>query len=205
MPLGYILFDVSTPRIIPPRSWLWIALFAALMALLVAAKFLKALEWLYTAASVLLTLFYVVDSVRTLLSSREFELTTLAWWFFGCIVFAFVEFSTVDRENLFNYAGWTRPLGILFVVLALFAQWVYPHLKASWGGGTPANVTVYFTKDSLLSPGKAVQAQLIEEGDEGFYIVGPKESKAIFVPRSSVALIYFSDKAADSPMLQGNK
>jgi hypothetical protein len=64
-----------------------------------------------------------------------------------------------------------------------------PHLKASWGGGTPVSVTVYFTKDSAISPNKAISAQLIEESDEGFYIVGPKESRAIFVPRSSVALV----------------
>jgi len=46
---------------------------------------------------------------------------------------------------------------------------------------------------------------LIEESDEGFYIVGLKESKAIFVPRSAIAMIYFSDKPADSPILQNNK
>jgi hypothetical protein len=57
----------------------------------------------------------------------------------------------------------------------------------------------------LLSPNKSVQAQLIEESDEGFYIVGPKESKAIFVPRSAVAMVYFSDKPSESPLLQGNK
>ena len=65
-------------------------------------------------------------------------------------------------------------------------------------------MTVYFTKNSLVNPTKSVQAQLIEEYDEG-YIVGPKDSKAIFVPRSAVALIYFSDKPVESLMLQGNK
>jgi hypothetical protein len=35
--------------------------------------------------------------------------------------------------------------------------------------------------------------------------VGPKESRAIFVPRGSVAMIYFSDKPSDSPMLKDNK
>jgi hypothetical protein len=81
---------------------------------------------------------------------------------------------------------------------------VYPHLKTSWGGGTPANVTVYFSKDSLLTPTKSVEAQLIDESDEGFYLLGPKESKAIFVPRSAVAMIYFSDKPTDSPILNSD-
>ena len=66
-------------------------------------------------------------------------------------------------------------------------------------------MTAYFSKDSLSSPNKSVQPQLIEESDEGYYIVGPKESKAIFVPRSAVAMIYFADKTTDSPILQGVK
>jgi len=48
-------------------------------------------------------------------------------------------------------------------------------------------------------------AQLVEETHEGFYTVGAKESKAVFVPRSALAFIYFSDNPAESPMLQGNK
>ena len=108
-------------------------------------------------------------------------------------------------RNLAEDGEWSKPLALVFGLLLFFSREMYPHLKASWGGGTPANVTVYFLKDSLLSPNKSVQAQLIEESDEGFYIVGPKESKAIFVPRGSVAMIYFSDKPADSPMLQNTK
>src|SRR6266566_4971434 len=208
-----------------PKSWLKIArdsaalwvgsystsillgyvLFAAWLALVEAVNYSKVPNWLATAASVLLTAFYVAEPTRTLLVKHEFEMSSIALWFFACSVVAIVEFKIRNPRNLVADAEWAKMLGVLFVALLAFAQYVYPHLKASWGGGTPANVTIYFTKDSLLGPGKAVQAQLIEEADEGFYIVGPKESKAIFVPRSSVALIYFSDKAADSPMLQGNK
>src|SRR5712671_5595821 len=36
-------------------------------------------------------------------------------------------------------------------------------------------------------------------------IVGPKESKTIFVPRNDATLIYFSSKPADSAMLQNIK
>jgi hypothetical protein len=60
-------------------------------------------------------------------------------------------------------------------------------------------------RESAIDPNKAVTAQLIEESDEGFYIVGPTETRAIFVPRSSVALVYFSDKVAESPLLREAK
>jgi hypothetical protein len=87
----------------------------------------------------------------------------------------------------------------------VFAEYYYPHIKASWGGETPVAVTIYFTKDSVMSPNKTASAQLIEESDEGFYIVGPKETRAIFVPRSAVALVYFSDKVTDSLLLRDSK
>jgi hypothetical protein len=144
-------------------------------------------------------------AVRRALGNHEFDLSSIALWFFGCAVLAFSEFRIRSPEELRHEGGWSKPMAAFFIALLAFATWVYPHLKASWGGGTPANVTLYFSKDSLLSPTKAVQTQLIEESDEGFYIVGSKESKAIFVPRKDVALIYFSDKPADSVVLQNIK
>lgn len=205
IPLGYMIFDFSTPSVVRMRFWLSIILLGALGLLLtVAVNYSKVSPRLATVASTLLTIFYVSVPLRGLFLD-EFTMSSVALWFFGCTVLALAEFKMRREENLFSSEAWSKPLVPLFIALLVFATWVYPHIKTSWGGGTPANVTIYFSKDSLLSPNKAVQAQLIEESDEGFYIVGPKETKAIFVPRSSVAMIYFSDKAADSPMLQNNK
>jgi hypothetical protein len=64
---------------------------------------------------------------------------------------------------------------------------------------------MYFTKDSAIRPSQAVSVRLVEESDEGFYIVGSKETKAIYVPRSAVSLVYFSDKASDSSLLRQEK
>jgi hypothetical protein len=50
-----------------------------------------------------------------------------------------------------------------------------------------------------------VSAQLVDESDGGLYIVGPNETKAIFVPRNVVALVYFSDRIADSALLRDSK
>jgi hypothetical protein len=82
---------------------------------------------------------------------------------------------------------------------------IIPILRHRGAGGTPVAVTIYFTKDSVISPNKTASAQLIEEPDEGSYIVGPKETRAIFVPRSAVALVYFSDKVTGSPLLRDSK
>jgi hypothetical protein len=201
---GNLLFDYTkSPReVIHLLTWAWIASAVVWTALVtIPASLFKLPEWVAISGSVILTLLYLVNPFASFFS-HEFDITCLALWYFGVSFVALTEFKTRNRENLGDFGGWAKPMGVLFGVLAIFSHYVYPHLKASWGGGTPANVTVYFTKDSLLSPNKAVQAQLVEESDEGFYIVGPKESKAIFVPRGAVALVYFSDKATDSPLVR---
>ncbi|HUL35456.1 MAG TPA: hypothetical protein VL128_16335 [Candidatus Eisenbacteria bacterium] len=203
IPLGYLLFDSTASYPIHLRLWFWIALTGLWALLLVATKYSKLPPWVADSASVVLTLFYVADPLRRVLLGHEFGISTVALWFFIVTLVVIQEFKIRNRENLSIDGGWSKPLVTLFGILLAFSLYIYPHLKASWGGGTPADVTIYFTKDSLLSPNKATQAQLVEETDEGFYIVGQKESKAVFVPRSAVALIYFSDKAADSPMLRG--
>jgi hypothetical protein len=204
---GNLLFDYtkSSREVIHLPTWAWIASAVVWTALVsIPASVFKLPESVVISGSVTLTLLYLVNPLATFFRS-EFDITCLALWYFGVSFIALIEFKTRRRENLADFGGWAKPIAVLFGVLAIFSQYVYPHLKASWGGGTPANITVYFSKYSMLNPNKSVQAQLIEESDEGFYIVGPKESKAIFVPRNSVAMIYFSDKPADSLILQNNK
>jgi hypothetical protein len=207
--LGNLLFDYTTdshPFIhLPTWAWITIAVvWAALVAATDPAAYLKLPEWTVITASVLLTSLYVVNPLASFFR-HQFDTLCLSLWFFGVATVALAEFKIRNRENLTSFGGWSKPMGVLLGALLVFSQYVYPHLKASWGGGTPTNVTLYFSKDSLLSPNKSVPVQLVEESDEGFYIVGPKESKAIFVPRSAVAMVYFSDKPADSPLLQNNK
>lgn len=205
--LGGLLFDYTTSSpVIHLPTWAWIATAVAWAALVAATApaWFKLPEWAVIIAAVLLTLLYLVNPFVSFLK-HDFNIMCLALWYFGVSFVALTEFKTRNLQNLGDFGGWAKPMGVLLGAILIFSQYVYPHLKASWGGGTPANVTIYFSKDSLISPNKSVQAQLVEESDEGFYIVGPKESKAIFIPRSAVALMYFSDKAAESGLLQGIK
>jgi len=208
--IGGLVFDYTAAgshSIIHLPTWAWVAVtvvWVSLVGLTAPPDSFKVPEWTVISASVLLTSLYLVNPFVSFFK-HEFDISCLALWYFGVSFFALTEFKLRNRENLGSFAGWAKPMAILLGTLLMFSQYVYPHLKASWGGGTPTNITVFFSKDSLLSPNKAVQAQLIEESDEGFYIVGLKESKAIFVPRSAIAMIYFSDKLADSPILQNNK
>lgn len=92
-------------------------------------------------------------------------------------------------------------LGLLFLIVFVFGHHYYPHIKSSWGGGAPVAVTIYFSKDSVIKPSESLSAELVEESDEGYYIVGQKDSRAVFVPRNAVSLLYFSDSVSDSSFL----
>jgi hypothetical protein len=208
-PFGTMLFEFpSDQTYLPSGRWGWAVMvfgLAVVIAFQVLTAKKKGPQWLLIILSVSLTVYSASFAVRGLFNDHHFGLSGVTLWFFATTLLVKLEIEVRSGRKLAEDGEWSKPLVLLFGLLMGFSREIYPRMKASWGGGTPANVTVYFTKDSLLSPSKAVQSQLIEESDEGFYIVGPKDSKAIFIPRSSVALIYFSDKAADSAVLQGVK
>jgi hypothetical protein len=204
----YTLFDTTKAHpVIHIPIWGWIIAAIVWVASVIATapnSSFKPPEWVVITASILLAVLYLVNPAFSFFN-HEFDFTTLAFWFFAASLVGLLEFKVRTRDSLTSFGGWAKPVGVILGALLIFSQYLYPHIKASWGGGVPADVVIYFTKDSLIDPGKCTQAQLIEESDEGFYIVGPKESKAIFVPRSAVALIYFGDKILDSPLLKGTK
>lgn len=200
-----LLFNSTSVSVTSMPVWAFVTLGVVWLLLIVATRSSKIPEWVAVIVAVLLTAVYLVNPVRTLLFEHGFDTSSVALWFFVTTLLTIIEFQIRTKEDLITDGGWSKPMAVVFALLLMFAQYYYPHLKASWGGGTPADVTVYFTKNSSIDPGKWVQAQLIEESDDGFYIVGPKESKAVFVPRSMVALIYFGDKIGDSSLLQGSK
>src|SRR4051794_31043872 len=80
----------------------------------------------------------------------------------------------------------------------------YPHIKASWGGGTPVPVTIYFSKDSPVMSNQSASVQLLDESDNGFYIVSRKDSKAVFIPRTAVSFLYFGKKPPASFPISSN-
>ena len=187
------------------QRWLWLLATIVLLVFVFCFRFVfrnskKSTRIMFATASVLLVLFCLLYSAQTLLIAHRFGPSAVAMWFFVVLLLAI---SKLKNPSLGR--SWENSVLLLLGALLVFALFYYPHIKASWGGGTPVSVTVYFTKESPISPNKAVSAQLIEESDAGFYIVGPNDTKAIYVPRSAVALVYFSDKVSDSAILRDNK
>jgi hypothetical protein len=193
------LFNYSLfPSGAAPKWWVWVVAIIASLALVTALNIWDRFPRRIAATvSVLLTLFFAAETVQGLFVARQFTQGAIGFWFFGVGVVTLIELN-MPAKNV----DWTRTAFTACGALLVFAHYYYPHMKSSWGGGTPVAVTVYFAKDSPIKPNQSVPLQLIEESDAGFYIVGPRDSKAVFVPRNAISMIYFSDRVSDSIILK---
>lgn len=197
-----ILFNSSPTKTADKSSiswWLATGVVASFAVFIFLSQSKRLPPLLTAVASILLALFFIQYTIHEVLIAH-FGWGVISLWFFGVGLVAQVELN-IRFWNLTN-ADWAKTLFVILGALLVFALYYYPHMKPSWGGGSPINMVMYFNKDSVIKPNQNVSAQLLDESDAGFYIVGQGESKAIFVPRGSVSLVYFSDEPSDSSLLE---
>jgi hypothetical protein len=116
-------------------------------------------------------------------------------WFFvvGIVLFRF--FQKAKKPGAFADTNWNQSASIALALLLVFARSVYPMIKAAWGGGEKIPVVLYFTKDSSLKPSDHLSVQLIEESESGFYFLTTESKSAVFIPRTFVSEVSFSETA----------
>jgi hypothetical protein len=195
-----IFFDCNNN----PPSWtkaLYIALFflaAALWATISTStriqNLLKSKRWILPTlvAALLLTFGYLVAG-----DSSGFGIRHIAAWFFACGVLflaSYFDFTT-SRENRHKL-----PLYVFEVLIyvAVYPTLIYPHVSNKWGGGRPVDVTVTFSKDSSTLPGRSAQLKLIEEDDAGIFVLTASGKHAIFLPKTSIGAIVFSQDKGEA-------
>ena len=186
-----------------PLKWVGIGLIVFLV-LLILTDYKKGPAIIPVISSVLLATLLVGFDLRQIVFHDVFDSENIGLWFFAIGIFTIFEIHIRFRKFRDAYeAVWkvAKTLTPILAALLVFASYYYPRMKSSWGGGSPINVILFFNKDSAIKPNQSVSAQLIDESDAGFYVLGPGETRAIFIPRSSVSLVYFSDKA-DSILLK---
>jgi hypothetical protein len=115
----------------------------------------------------------------------------IALWFIAATYLVTLEIRY--RSWKFKLGYWIQCVSFSIGAVTAFSTAYYPNIKPSWGGGSPIPATIYFTKDSLIMPSQSVAAKIIDETDGGFYIIGGSDTKATFIPRSAVAMVYYSD------------
>jgi hypothetical protein len=166
--LSYALFQISDSASLIGFPW-WIGLGGLVVWILslVGEKFHLLPPYADAVVSVLFSVVVVTLLFRELLAKHLFGPGAVTLWFFG-VTLATIYGLKMWVAELADPIEWSKPLPIVFIALLVFAQTYYSHLRASWGGGAPVDVTIRFTKDSAIRPGRAVFAQLIDEADEGF-------------------------------------
>jgi hypothetical protein len=81
--------------------------------------------------------------------------------------------------------------GFLLVTVSIYSHYLFPFIKATWGGGAPVSATIYLSKDYPIHSYQKVGASLLEASDSGFYVVFDGDKKATFIPKASVVAMEF--------------
>ncbi|HME09880.1 MAG TPA: hypothetical protein VKG25_22665 [Bryobacteraceae bacterium] len=133
------------------------------------------LSWL--AAAIMFAAFYALDHKFSAL---------IAWMWVVSIVFGRIQ-GTRDKLRYFlDY----RSSFELVLMFALYA-YLFGSMEARYGGGAPTRITLYLSKPAPLLPSGATTGSLIDETDQGFYVLADGKDKALFIPRSGVDFVYF--------------
>jgi hypothetical protein len=165
-------------------------------ALVTADQWKRFPRWLAVLASLAFGGLLIFCGVRDLISYHGKSAASVAIWFIGLSFFASSEMQS--RSWRFQAGNWIQSFALSITAVGVFASLYYPQIKPSWGGGAPVPATIYVTKDSLVLPGRSISAKVLDETDSGYYIIGGDDKRATFIPRSEVAMVYYSDDASGS-------
>jgi hypothetical protein len=122
-------------------------------------------------------------------------------WFLTFAVIANATKSNFKMVTTFPDVNWLMLTTDLAVVPILFGLVLYERIPPRLGGGQPVPVVFQFSGTSPVDGAVKNKFWLIDEGDSGFYVLqAPEDKKGIFLPRSSVAAIYF-DAGSESARL----
>jgi hypothetical protein len=163
------------------------------MILVIADKREHFPHWLVLPVSLASCALLLFSGGRDLISHRQ-SLASIALWFMASSWFVALEMRA--RSWKLQLGNWYQSLGWSITFLAVFSSIYYPQIQTSWGGGAPISAIIYFTKDSPLLPNRNVSAKILDETDAGFYLVGANDKRATFIPRSGIAMIYYSDDSS---------
>ena len=119
-------------------------------------------------------------------------------WFLTFAVMADATRSNFKLVNTFRDVNWLMLTTDLAVIPILFGLVLYERIPPRFGGGKPVAVVFQFSATSPIDGAAKDKFWLLDEGDSGFYVLrAPEDKKGIFLPRGSVAAIYY-DAGSDA-------
>jgi hypothetical protein len=136
------------------------------------------------AAAALLT----TGAFMACLSFAGEHLLNLTCWFFLCGVAAQLVRCSTDRLRLaLDFRNW------FFVIVEVwfYAVAIFGIMPAKIGGGAPTSMVLYLNGPVAWLDRTPASVSLLDETDQGFYVLTPGKSRALFIPRSDVGSVYF--------------
>ena len=106
--------------------------------------------------------------------------------------------SGTSMLHLQRSLSFYAPITIFSYVIATLAAWtfwVFPHVPFKFGGGEIPLVTLF--ESEAGKPNRTIKAAMLDQSEQGFFIVLPGHDKGIFIPKERVVAIYFSDGQID--------
>jgi hypothetical protein len=130
--------------------------------------------------------------------------------FDGFLVFAVIaetQDTHLQRVSDLREINWITAITNLVILPVLFGLYLFEAIPPSFGGGKPVVAVIQFAGTSPIDGAAKDKVWLLDEGESGFYVLqaSPEDKKGIFLPRSSVAAIYFDATADASASGQGKK
>jgi hypothetical protein len=118
-------------------------------------------------------------------------------WFLFFAVVAETTKSTLKHVSTIRDINWTILAANMAFIPVAFGSMLYEKIPPRFGGGQPVPVVFQFSGTSPIDGAVKNKFWLVDEGDSGFYVLQALEDKkGIFLPRASVAAIYYDAGSA---------
>ena len=136
-----------------------------------------------TAAAVLTTGIFLACTYFT-----DKELFHLTFWFFLSAVIVLSMRDSANRLlSALDFRNW------FFIILAIgfYIAAVFGSVQSKVGGGAPTPVVFNLNKPVAWLDSTTAKVSLLDEANQGVYVLTSGKTKALFIPRNDVGSLYF--------------
>ncbi len=142
-----------------------------------------------------------LNAIALFLNLYRYADRTLFWttaWFTSISIFTLAISLKSRTPTDIRKTEWERMvLAIIPVVLLTYASKVYPKIRREFGGGSPVPIVLHLTKKLSPFGSDAPSVSLIEETEQGYYVLGSSD-KAAFISRGLVEEVEFLNSVNQS-------
>jgi len=187
--MGQVLgaFMFASVRSARPVIWRWIAWLAFWVLLTQVYSYVDRIFISKPrGAAILAVVTYVVYATILVALFPSAPWAMLAWFF---------ALVGVEAGGVMRMGGLRKQL-LYSIPLWLIIVWVYmvnifAVLPPRWGGGQPTPVQIFQSSPAPWMSSNPIDALLLDETDQGLYVLLSPNGKAFFIPRSNVASVFF--------------